>query len=791
MINIKIVTRNLLRNKLFTGLNILGLGIGLTCVLVIALWIYNETGYDKFNENYDRIFQINFHSREGEFKMEGSPAPLAPVIENNIAAVEYAARLRRMPAIAFKYGDKMFYEENGLTADPQIFDVFTFKTIAGDPKRALNHIEGIVLTQSFAQRYFGTDNPIGKEIQIEGRDYCTIMAVIEDIPSQSHIQFDFILSQKLVEAIRLCGLEWGDPNFRTYVLLSPQAHSADIAEAITREASDKGMPHVKWGGMKVSLRPLKNIYLDYNIENMLGETGDYRYLYIFSSVALLILILACINFINITISLYTKRLKNTSIKKILGGRRISIFLNDFAENGLVVFVAFIFALMSLFYLKPSFQHMLQKQFGEQLYNGVFAGIIGIVFLITVFLCALYPSLVSSDARAIELMKRFSIKKSGVLKAMVIFQNVIAVLLIIVALGINKQLQFIQHKKLGFNASRIAYFHLRGNISGKINVVKHALLENSNISAISLKDCVPYDIRNQTSGVSWKLHGEWQNTNDDNPVGMETTRIDDQFFNMMGVQFIAGHNFSYDRASDSSNYIVNEEAVRIMGLDNPVGTEFSLYGRQGIIVGVIRDTYFKTLHEEIKPQLFHLYNDEASESYFSALFFKITGDTKNALAHAEDIWIRNNPGIPFEYHFLDQDYQDLYEADTRIAKMMNLFTMLAVFIACMGLFGQAVISADNKIKEIGIRKVNGARRSEIIVLLNKNFIKWVFIAFVIACPIAWYAMNKWMQNFAYKTELNWWVFAGAGAVAVAVALLTVSWQSWRAATRNPVEALRYE
>jgi putative ABC transport system permease protein len=229
----------------------------------------------------------------------------------------------------------------------------------------------------------------------------------------------------------------------------------------------------------------------------------------------------------------------------------------------------------------------------------------------------------------------------------------------------------------------------------------------------------------------------------------------------------------------------------MGLDNPVGTEFSLYGRKGIIVGVIRDTYFKTLHEKIRAQLFHLYNDEASESYFSALFFKISGDPKQALAHVDDVWTTNNPGIPFEYHFLNQDYERLYEADNRIARMMNLFTLLAVFIACMGLFGQAVIAAENKIKEIGIRKVNGARMAEILVLLNKSFIKWVVIAFVIACPIAWYAMHKWLQNFAYKTTLSWWVFAAAGTAAVAVAILTVSWQSWRAATRNPVEALRYE
>jgi putative ABC transport system permease protein len=261
--------------------------------------------------------------------------------------------------------------------------------------------------------------------------------------------------------------------------------------------------------------------------------------------------------------------------------------------------------------------------------------------------------------------------------------------------------------------------------------------------------------------------------------------------MMEVQFVAGRNFSKAFVSDSSNYIVNEEAVRLMGLENPVGTEFSLYGKQGTIVGVISDTYFQSLHEKIKPQLFQLYSDESADSYFSALFFKINGDTKEALTHVENIWFKNNPGMPFEYHFLDQDYEKLYETDNRIARMMNLFTLLAVFIACIGLFGQAVIAAENKIKEIGIRKVNGARVSEIIWMLNKDFMIWVAVAFVVSCPVAWFAINKWLQNFAYRTSLSWWIFVLACLLAILVAIITVSWQSWKAASRNPVEALRYE
>jgi putative ABC transport system permease protein len=426
-----------------------------------------------------------------------------------------------------------------------------------------------------------------------------------------------------------------------------------------------------------------------------------------------------------------------------------------------------------------------------LFNPVFAGLIGGLFLLSILLCSVYPSIIFSGSKAIELMNRYSERKTGILKSLVVFQNIIAVFLIVAALGINRQMQYIRHKKLGFNTEQIAYTYLRGDIFKKIKVVRQTLLENPNISEVGLKDCLPYRQVNGTIGISWKNNGEWQNEGKQDLISMETTRIDDQYLKMMDVKFVAGRNFSEEIATDKQNYIVNEEAARLMGIDNPVGTEFKLYGQQGIIVGVIKNTYFKSLHENINPQVFHLYDDESSQSYFSALFIKINGDINSAISHVQKVWIQNNPGIPFEYHFLDQDYEKLYEKDTRIAKMINLFCSLAVFIACLGLFGQAVISSENRIKEIGIRKVNGARVSEILIILNKDFVKWVGIAFIIATPFAWFALNKWLQNFAYKTSLSWWIFALAGLLAFGIALLTVSWQSWRAATRNPVEALRYE
>jgi putative ABC transport system permease protein len=758
---------------------------------MILSWVYNETGYDKFNSNYDNIYQINFKNQNGEMAMAGTPNPLAPILENEVASVEATARLRNAPEFAFKYNNNMFFEGKGITADPQIFDIFSFETISGDAVKALEQSGSFVITESFAKRYFGNEDPINKEIQVEGQYFLTVKAVLKDVPAQSHLQFDYILPQKLLEEYHFCGIEWGDPNFRTYVLLTKGSNSVNAAQEITRVAKINGMPHLQSNQIVAFLRPLKSIYLDFSVNNRLGETGDYRYLYIFSTVALLILLLACINFVNLTVSLFAKKQKSTSIKKVCGASRMSVFFNSVVENGSLIFLAFIFSLFLFWFLRNSFQSLLDKQFGEQLINSGFAGIIGLIFIVTILICTVYPATIFSGAKAIELMNRYNKRKSGILKSMVVFQNIIAVLLIIAAIGVNKQMQFINHKKLGFNSDQVAFTYLRGTINQKIAVVKNLLNENPNISEISLKDCPPFQQINGTVGIAWKQNGEWQNQNTANPVGMETTRIDDHYLKMMNVEFAAGRNFSNKISSDKQNYIVNEEAVRLMGLKNPVGNEFSLYGRNGIIVGVIKDTYFKSLHEKINPQVFHLYNDEVSESYFSTLLFRINGNVPQTLDFINNIWAENNPGVPFEYHFLDQDYENLYKKDMQIAGVLNWFTILAVFIACLGLFGQAVIASENKIKEIGIRKVNGAKISEILTLLNKDFIKWVVIAFVLATPVSYYAMNKWLENFAYKTTLSWWIFALAGLSALVIALLTVSWQSWRAATRNPVEALRYE
>jgi putative ABC transport system permease protein len=792
--NIRIILRNILSFKLYSILNILGLGIGLAAVLFISFWVYNETSYDKHNVSYGQIYQINNKSNNDGERWSGTPSPFAPAIAENVAAIETVSRLRRCPTFAFKSGEKMFLEEYGATADPELFDIFTFNVLAGNPKEALNTFENIVVTESFAKRYFGNESALNQQLNLEGRGYVTIKAVIEDLPSSSHIKFDFLLSHKFMEQYHLCGLEWGDPNFLTYIKVYKDANVIDVCEAVTQVAMDNKMPHVFYGGNVLNLRPLSNIYLDHEISSRIGESGDKRKVMIFGTVGILILLLACINYINLSISLFAKRQKYTSIQKICGAFRVDIFGRYLTETFIVILISFSVSIALVMMLKPVFIHLVDKSVEFDFLQPEIIGFILSLLFGTTLLCGVYPALMLSNFNPLRLVEMFSMKKSksSGLKVMVAVQNVISVLLIICTIGIFKQMNFIRHKELGFNSEKIIYARLRGQIPKSINAFKQEVESLSGVSIVAMKDCPPFGLNNNTRGIAWRDQGELKNTGRDNNFGSETTRIDDEYFKMMDVQFAQGRNFDSEISSDKNNYILNEEAVRQMELSEPLGKEFALYGKWGAIVGVIKDTYFKSLHENIEPQVYHMYNNLKEESYYSVLNMKLSGEEfQNTIGQIEDIWMKLNPGIPFSYHFLDEQYEVLYKADNQVAGMVKIFSLIAVFIACLGLLGQSVLATENRIKEIGVRKVNGAKVSEILTMLNKDFIIWVIVAFVIAVPVAYYAMNKWLENFAYKTELSWWVFALAGAMALGIALLTVSWQSWKAATRNPVEALRYE
>ncbi len=789
---IKSLAKGIMVNRLFAFLNILGLSVALLSVFFIFMWVFHESRYDKFNENYDRIYQINNLSIEDGVRWDGTPSPLAPAIIDHSQGVEQITRIVRFNPLPISFGENSFIEENGISSDPEIFDIFSFNTIAGDARKALRVENTLVVNESFAKRYFGDENPLGKELILQGSIPLTIEAIIEDVPTRSHLQFDFILSHELAK--RYYSDKWGNPNYLTYILIHQDASVTGVLSSIMQVAMDNQMPNIYSGRNKLILRPLKEIYLDNGIPNRLGDTGDKRNVFILGSVGLLILLMACFNYVNISASLITKRLKSSSIQKIHGASGKNIFFQNFYESILVVIVSLLIALLLLFRLQHLFDNFIGKPVNSVLYEPWFLIFIFGVLIVAAILSGIYPAVLISRPKALSLFQisGASITKKRKFQFMAGLQSAISITLIICAIGIYKQMRYIQQKDLGFSTEQVFYFQLMGGISPHIEAVKGELSAIPGIHQIAMKDCVPFGIRNNTRAIMWRDNGELRNVGEDNYLVSETTRVDFEYFKMMEVEFVEGRNFDESFSADKQNYILNEEAVKQMQLDNPIGKEFARYGEWGVIVGVIKDTYFKTLHERIQPQVFHLYNDLENESHYSILFLKIAGaNIPEIVGRVEDVWKNYNPEIPFSYSFLDEQYDNLYKSDKRIAQLINLFSVLAVFIACLGLFGQSVFVIENRTKEIGIRKVNGAKIWEVMAMLNAGFVKWVGAAFVIATPVAWYAMNRWLQNFAYRTELSWWIFILAGVITLGIALLTVSWQSWRASRRNPVEALRYE
>jgi len=778
--------RSISQNRLCSFLNILGLSIALTSTLYIFLWVYSESGYDKFNKNFHRIYQINSVSKDG-FRFGGCPPNLATSIADNSPGIESAVRIRKLESVALSYAENKFMETKGITSDPEIFDIFSFIPVIGKVKEALGDKNSMVITQSFAKRYFGDENPLGKQLILEGEKHLTVQAVIEDVPVQSHLQFDFILPFEF----SIGYVNWANPPV-TYILLHKNANPKEALNTITQIAINQKMQFISDGRNSFVLRPLKDIYLDNGLANSLGNTGDKRNIIIFSLVGLLILVLACINYINISVSVIAKRIKSSSVKKICGATRKTIFREQIFESSLLIFVSLLISLLLLFLLKQYFISFIGENVLTFLNVPVFFLFIITIFISVVTLSGIYPAVVLAQSDNLKLFKnpRTTQTKNKKLQIMVGIQNVISIILIICALGFYKQMNFVQHKKLGFTTNQILHLQLRGNTNTKIEAIKNDLSANPNVLQVALKDCLPFDTRKNTRNVLWRDNGELKNS--DNSFGLEESKVDEYFFKLMEVELAEGRLFDASLSTDKQSYILNKEAVRQMRLDNPIGQEFSLNGQWGKIIGVIEDTYFKTLHTKIKPQVFHLYYDIEKESTYSVLFIKLTGsNVSGTIAQIEKIWNKFGEGMPFEFSFLDKEYEMLYKYDLQITKLISLFTLLAVFIACLGLFGQSTFTAENRIKEIGIRKVNGAKSTEILTMINTDFFKWIAIAFIIATPIAWYAMHCWLENFAYKTELSWWIFALAGLMALGIALLTVSWQSWKAATRNPVEALRYE
>ena len=787
-----IAFRNIRRNKVYSSINIIGLAIGIAGFLLIMLWVQDELSFDSFHQNRDSIYRVVCETKGEPFF--GSPAPLGPSIESQIPEVIRSTRLYRMPRFVFAYDRRSFYEENGIVVDPAFFTMFSFPFLQGSVEKGFSNPDHIVITESMARKYFGSDNPIDKKISVEGRGFLVVGGVLKDIPSNSHLQFDYAVPYVFLNYVQLCGLHWSDFNFKTYIQVGKPADPQTVQEKITQVAYRNNCPQVKELGFSFSLQSLKEMYL-HPISTYDIQLGDIRYVRIFSVMAVFILAIACVNFINLSTARALTRVKEVSIRKIVGAERWQIVLQLWSEFVLFALMALAIALAAIPWIMPSFRQLTGKELVLDYLHPQTLALVLTALVGCGIIAGLYPAVSISLFQPVQLLERKGIAGSNstfVRRLLVIGQFSLSILLIVCTLVVSSQMSFIHNKSWNLGNDLVVSMPIKENIGVKFDMVKNKLLQDPNIVAVSAKDALPTTVANNTAGVWWSGKTEMQNG-----LFIETIRVTHDYFATMGLKIVAGRDFSPEYPGDAGGaFVLNQEAVRLTGLTDPVGKEFSLYGKRGAIIGVAENSYFQTLKQPTRPQAYSLFTNLPGEGYFGSVFVRIAqprshADLQAILARIQTVWNSVNSVAPFEYHFLDRTIQDQYQNEERLMLLFSIFAALAIVISCLGLFGLSMFVAERRTKEIGIRKVLGSSVPGIVVLLSRTFVQWVLVANIIAWPIAWFAMNKWLQNFVYRIDLTIWPFLLSGLAALTIALLTVCWQAIRAATADPVESLRNE
>jgi ABC-type antimicrobial peptide transport system permease subunit len=762
------------------------------CTILILLWVNDEISYDMFNKNEKQIYRVIQYDNNG--KNSRSPAQLAPTLAAGIPEIDSYARIVKLPRLIFKRGTNNFYEDNGIVVDSKFFAMFDYPLLKGNPKTFLSEPGNIAITESLAKKYFGDEDPLNKTIQLDGQNDVKVTGVLKDIPGQSHIQFNFVMPFSLWELISSSDVKnWGAFNYTTYLKLKKNADAAAAENKMNQIAGSRIPQQLLTDWKKFELQPLSQCHLSADIKNeqFLGNftvAEDGKSVYMFSMIAFFILLLACINFMNLSTARSGMRTREIGLKKVVGSSRLQLILQFLGEFFLISVISFGIAIVFVHLLLPYFNVISGKQLVINHSKNIIAYIL--IILSTTLLGGFYPAFYLSSFNPIRILKgqiHGSLKARNMRSLLVVFQFAISIILVTGTIIVFRQLHYIQNKNLGFQKENIIYTPIAGNTGSKYNALKNELLKIPNVAAVTAKDCLPTNLRRNLVDFYWDEKAPGKN------VLMELTGVDYKYFEALNIKFIAGRSFSEEYSSDANAFILNEEAVKQTGLKSPVGKKFATYNKSGIIIGVIKNTNFKSLHNTVNPQVYHLMNNVGAEAaYTGVMLIKIKGMNRSeSLSFIENTWKSFNPDVPFEYHFLDQAYERLYSSEQRTRTIFNYLSFLAIMIACLGLYGLAAFTAEKRRKEIGIRKVLGADVKTIASMFINEFSILVLLANVIACPIAYYLMNGWLQDFAYRVAITWWVFVLSGGIALFIALATVSVQAIKAAIANPIEAIRYE
>jgi putative ABC transport system permease protein len=794
-----IAIRNFFRNKIFSIVNLSGLALGFAVSIFIVLFVTDELSYDRFHSNVNRIYRINAKGIFGNTKINQTYtcAPLPGVLVNDYPEVKKAVRIQAVNNVEVRYEEAVYNEDKLLAADSNFFEIFSFPILSGDPRTALCGNNKILLSESTARKYFGTLDPMGKVIRLDNEIDFEVTGIFKDIPPQSHIHFNFIGSLSTFNPDQ--NQNWMSNNYITYLLLREDADPAALESKFPELIHLHIWPEEGvWEKMKEAgnnweyfLQPLTEIHLTSDLNGEFEPNGRKEYIYIFLFSAIFILVIAAINFTNLTTAKSEKRAREVGVRKVLGSNRRTLILQFLWESILTSVISMAMAYVIVILLLQSFNELSGKAFLlSDLTAPQFLIGCSVIAIMVGIMAGLYPSFYLSSFRPALVMKtgrgsaRGNHRFRGIL---VIFQFFISITLIIGTLVIYSQLKFFQHSNLGFEKEKVLVIHGTDKLEGQFNVLRDNLLEYNQISHVCGTGWIPGG-----TFYNWGVSPEGWEENSFTTLNM--IMCDTAFLNTMEMNMDQGRFFSSDFLSDSTAIIINEEAAKILGWNNPMGRKIKIWGQYDFeVIGVIKDFHYESMHQAVRPMGMITFSfSRFGNNYPRMAAVKIGGaNPQETIRYIEEQWNSLAHGIPFRFSFMESDYQALYDNETKTGNVFLLYSILSILIASMGLFALSSYIIEQRTKEIGIRKVNGASAGNIVVLLTGEFTRWVFIAIAFAIPAGFWLMTKWLENFAYRTDLNIWIFAGAAFIGLMIAGLTISLQTIRASRQNPATSLRYE
>ncbi len=805
----KIAWRNLMKYIFISFINLFGLTVGFTCCLLITTYIINELSFDRYNKKAENIYRVtrSFNNSEGVVSLNLSTIspPFGYYFPTDFPEIKEMTRLLNNGTTPLKYQDKLINEPDVYFADEHLFDVFTLPVLQGDPKTALKEPFSVMLSEETAKKYFGGDDPMNKILRANNQFDVKVTGIYKAFPANSHLHPGMLISFNTLKDSAVYGAEnlrtnWGNNSFFTYLVL-PDHYDASRMIAQFPAFVNRRMDHKDYNGdlpskyTKLGLQKLTDIHLYSHTDYEAEPNGDITRVYIFSIIALFILLIACINYMNLSTARSALRAREIGIRKVIGARKKELIFQFLSESVLIACAAILISFILLYFSLPWLNRISDQHLTVRIL--VRWEILIPIFLtpfIVGILSGLYPALFMSSFQPVKTLKGIFKAGSGNIsfrKLLVVAQFAISIVLIITTVIVFQQLRYMQSTSLGYDKEHIFTVPYNNFLNSSYESFRNELLQNSDIRNVARSSRIPTGRLLDAMGASAYIGDSLRPVTAD----IKFLAADYDFIPTYGVQLAAGRNFSRSYGTDTSNFILNQASVQAIGWKSPqdaIGKDFKYGSLKGKVIGVIRDFHFESLHQKIVPMVLVNPRTDPNQSFFNSMSVKISGNNMaTTLAAVDQAWKKYLPEIPYQYTFLEENFDKLYESEQRQGAIFTIFSCIAIFIACLGLFGLSAFAITQRLKEIGVRIVLGAKMNSIVTLLSKDFLRLVLIASVIAFPVAWYAMTRWLQDFAYRINIQWWVFILSAIVALIVALGTVSFHAIKAALTNPVQSLRSE